>query len=156
MNGPPDFTYQYNTRLSPADEMRYQNWMQVMSAAQGRDMSNDNRDYDMRGAFQSGVTQAANGHYPDTYKKPNHPTFSDQSQYSGVDGHQGGQWAPFGAGRWSYQASPTNVQMHGADALTDYFGRVEPGALLSLPQVQDQPAPQGLYSTAPKGIYDAQ
>src|SRR5258708_36237734 len=53
----------------------------------------DNYDYDMQGFhnynhdFQPGPGQ----HYPDTSKKPNHPTSSNESIYSGGE-HEGGQW----------------------------------------------------------------
>lgn len=151
MQDPPDFTNRYNTALSPADERGYQNWVRIMSAANGRDMTQDSFDYDMRGAFKAGAGQSDNGHMPDTFKKPNHPTFSDQSQYNGVDGNQGGSWLPFGAGRWAFQASPTNVQMHGADSLQQYFSRVEPNNPLFLPPTPQAQAPQPGVMTAPQG-----
>ena len=50
-------------------------------------------DYDLRGAFKSGLTKdIQSGHWPDTYKKPNHPTFSNQSIYA--------KYAPEKAGSW--------------------------------------------------------
>jgi hypothetical protein len=130
----PDYTYRYNTQLSPGDEREYLNRMQIMSAAQGRDMSKDNFDYDMRGAFKSDAQYAPNGHLTDAHKKPNHPTFSTGSQYSGVDGNQGGLWAPFGAGKWAYQPSSTNTKMYGDRGLQEYFDRAEPGNRLMPPR----------------------
>lgn len=38
-------------------------------------------DYDLRGAFKAGVVPDAQGHMPDTFKKPNHPTFSVESEH---------------------------------------------------------------------------
>ena len=40
-------------------------------------------DYDIRGAYDAGLNRAPGpeGHFPDTFKYPWHPTFSDQSQY---------------------------------------------------------------------------
>ena len=124
---PPDFTSRYNTRLSPHEESQYQAWAQKI----GR--SNDTFDYDMRGAWKGGVSQAENGHFPDTYKKPNHPTFSNESQYNGVDGFQGGQWSDQG-----YKPSSTNLQMYGPSGLRDYFEKVEPDTPLVIPQSDER------------------
>jgi hypothetical protein len=47
----------------------------------------------LRGAFKAGLRPSANGHWPDTYKKPNHPTFSVESQYAtGADRAKAGHW----------------------------------------------------------------
>ncbi|HXK19672.1 MAG TPA: hypothetical protein VNG33_17800, partial [Polyangiaceae bacterium] len=46
-------------------------------------------DYDYQAAERAGVKpDPATGHMPDTFKKPNHMTFSNESQYSGKDGNQ--------------------------------------------------------------------
>lgn len=122
---PPDYSDRYNTKLSSPDEKQFQ-------AAHPN--PGDSFDYDMRGAWKSGATQAGNGHYPDTFKKPNHPTFSDQSQYHGVDGNVGGSWGGGQNGQpWSYTPSATNLQMHGAQGLQDYFKRTEPDVSLAMP-----------------------
>ena len=48
------------------------------------------KDYDLYGAFRAGVVPT-NQHFPDTFKLPNHPTFSIESVY----------WRPgMPAGRW--------------------------------------------------------
>lgn len=78
------FKSNFNTVLSPKDEMLYLAW----AAKNGR--QNDDIDYDMRGAWKANVGQSGNGHYPDTFKKPNHPTFSDQSMYHGAPNPDGG------------------------------------------------------------------
>jgi hypothetical protein len=50
-------------------------------------------DYDLLAAFRAGVTPDANGHWPDTFKKPNHPTFSTESIYAtGEDAAKAGHW----------------------------------------------------------------
>jgi hypothetical protein len=54
-------------------------------------------DYDLRGLWKSGGGFGADAHATDQFKKPNHPTFSIESQYNGVprpDGgvFQGGHW----------------------------------------------------------------
>ena len=79
-----DYSDRYNTKLSPEDEERYQKW------AKDNHRENDTWDYDMRGAWKAGVVQSENGHFPDTYKKPNHPTMSDESIYAKEGNH--GRW----------------------------------------------------------------
>lgn len=77
---------QYDTVLTPAEEQQFQAWKQ-------RYAPNDSgADYDLRGAFKAGITPSSNGHWPDTFKKPNHPTFSNESKYA--------SGAPDRAGRW--------------------------------------------------------
>lgn len=122
-----DFTEKYNTPLTPVEQGLYKQWLSKLPQEQ-----QNSYDYDMQGAWLSGAGRAGNGHLPDTFKKPNHPTFSDQSQYSGQDGYVGGHWADLGNGKYSYAASPTNTQFHAPDALGDYFKRVEPDSTLVL------------------------
>lgn len=128
---PPDYTDQFNTQLSPADETRYQSWVTQRSAAQKRDASKDTFDYDLRGAWKSDAQAAANGHLPDTWKKPNHPTFSTGSQYSGTGGMTGGTWVPKD-NSWSYQPSATNLNMYGPEGLREYFRQTEPDSKLMM------------------------
>lgn len=130
---PLDFTGRYNTALTPEQEQQFQVWAKSLGK-QG-----SSYDYDMRGAWLNGAGQAANGHFPDTYKKPNHPTFSDQSQYSGMDGYQGGQWQQGAQGKWLFIPSDSNLKMHSPEELTQYFKRVEPTNQLVLPPMdQDE------------------
>jgi hypothetical protein len=82
-----DMTDQYNTDLSPEEEQRYHQW------AEQNNRQKDTFDYDMRGAWKQGERgDPSTGHFPDTYKKPNHPTFSDQRRYHGAGGRMGGRW----------------------------------------------------------------
>jgi hypothetical protein len=80
-----DMTDQYNTKLSDEDEAKYQQW------AKDNKREKDTYDYDMRGAWKEGITADPSGHFPDTYKKPNHPTFSHESQYATPE-NPGGHW----------------------------------------------------------------
>lgn len=130
---PNDFSSQYNTTLTPDEELAYKMWLTDLGAKNGRDMSRDVYDYDMRGAFKGNVAQAGNGHFPDTFKKPNHPTFSTDSQYSGVDGLTGGEWIKDKAGKWTFKASPTQLKYRSPDELRGYFKSREPDSLLILP-----------------------
>lgn len=120
-----DFSVRYNTQLQPSDEMAFQNWAKLASQQQGRDVLQDMYDYDLRGWWQSGQGQAGNGHMTDAYKKPNHPTFSDQSMYSGRDDNQGGRWSQAPDGAWQFHAGQANA--YTPAELADYFARVEPG-----------------------------
>lgn len=129
---PPDYTDRYNTALSPGEEYAYQQWLALQSAAQGRDLARDNFDYDMRGAYLGGAARSDNDHLPDTYKKPNHPTFSDQSQYHGANGQTGGSWQQFGE-RWFFVPSQTNLDFHGEAGLRDYLRRADPTVQLMPP-----------------------
>lgn len=76
----------FETVLPPEQEAAFEEW-------KARNAPDDSGyDYDLRGAFAAGAEPAENGHWPDTFKKPWHPTFSDESQYA-VD-------APDLAGHW--------------------------------------------------------
>jgi hypothetical protein len=104
-----------------------------------RSMSGDeNYDYDMDAWRRAnpGVQMGPGQHYPDTYKKPNHPTFSDQSMYHGQGGAEGGHWDTNPDGTWTFTPGRTNLENFSADALRDYFQRVEPGNTLNLPASQ--------------------
>lgn len=76
----------HTTSLSPRDEAAFLAW-------KAKNAPNDSgEDYDYRGAFKAGERPGRDGHWTDRFKKPNHPTFSDQSQYA--------KDAPERAGRW--------------------------------------------------------
>lgn len=77
----------YDTNLSAADEARFKDWKQKYAP---RDTG---EDYDLRGAFKAGLKpDPKSGHWPDTYKKPIHPTFSNESQYAGNRPDLSGHW----------------------------------------------------------------
>lgn len=147
---PNDFTNRYNTQLTPQEEKRFQ------AFAKSLGQRGSTYDYDLRGAFKAGAGQAANGHFPDTFKKPNHPTFSKDSKYSGVDGFQGGAWAKQPDGSWSFTPTQSMLQFHSPEELQNYFQRVEAGNKLVLPQQQQSqgqlpPLPPGFTLDAPGG-----
>ena len=83
-----DTDYSYlDTPLSPQGEAAFQIW-------KAKNAPRDSGfDYDLRGAFSAGVTpDPETGHWPDTYKKPNHPTFSDQSKWAKDYPDKAGHW----------------------------------------------------------------
>ena len=69
---------------------------------------------------------------PDTYKKPNHPTFSVESKYNNVDGNIGGKWSEDN-GKTIFEPSTTNISNLGEDGLKNYFDKYEKGVELKLP-----------------------
>ena len=76
----------YTTPLEPQEKAAYAAW-------KAKYAPNDSGfDYDLQGAFKAGLTPDANGHFSDRFKKPNHQTFSNESQYA--------KDAPDKAGRW--------------------------------------------------------
>jgi hypothetical protein len=77
----------YETKLTPAEEAEFYKWKQKYAP------KDSGEDYDLRGAFRSGLKPDPDtGHWPDTYKKPNHPTFSDQSIYAKERPDLAGRW----------------------------------------------------------------
>ena len=82
-------------------------------------------DYDYAGAEKAGVHPDARGHLPDTYKLPNHMTFSDDSVYNTPE-TPGGKWRQSSDGKWVFWPSEFNMQQHPMAVMRDYFNRVEP------------------------------
>jgi len=80
-------------------------------------------------------TPEEGAHFPDTYKKPNHTSFSDESVYHNPEtGAVGGKWEKDIDGTWHFHASQFNVDMHGEKGLTDHFRNNEPDSVLHLPE----------------------
>ena len=78
---------QFDTMLLPADEQKFMKWKAQYAP------NDSGIDYDLRGAFKSGlIPDAETGHWPDTFKKPNHPTFSVESQYAPYAPDMAGSW----------------------------------------------------------------
>ena len=128
---PNDFTDKYNTQLSSEEEAKFQDW------AKANPKLGNTYDYDARGFFQAGANAAGNGHGSDQWKKPNHPTFSDQSQYSGVGGNVGGHWNKAQDGTWDFTPGSGNV--YSSNELQNYFSNQEQGNRLYLVPVYHQP-----------------
>lgn len=85
----PDF---YETQLDEESnvhgtEADFQKWKAKMAP------NDSGEDYDLRGAFMANVKpDPETGHWPDKFKKPNHPTFSDQSKYAKDRPELAGSW----------------------------------------------------------------
>ena len=124
-----DFSDRYNTSLNYEQGQEFRTWVERMSVEQGRNVLLDMYDYDLQGAWLDGCAyDGRNGHMPDTYKKPNHPTFSVSSIYAGIDRYRAGTWTEQD-GIWTYQATTSN--MYSKDELIEYFEHVEVKARLT-------------------------
>ena len=127
-----DYTTQYNTPIPDELQKKFSDWMAEYSKRRGgADVSRDLYDYDLMGAFMAGINPSS-GHLPDTFKKPNHPTFSDQSQYSIGPTRTGGKWGttPGPVSVDTFTASPFNRRIWKKRGLQRYFKRVEPNSML--------------------------
>lgn len=107
-------------------------------------------DYDAWQKANPGVQMAPGQHYPDTFKLPNHMTFSDESMYHGGE-NQGGHWGTDDQGNDTFTPGRTNLEQHSMSDLRDYFSRVEPNAKLLPPDIDDVPHHdwvEGLFQSA--------
>ena len=95
-------------------------------------------DYDMAGAKAAGVKPDARGHMPDTYKLPNHMTFSEDSVHSTPE-HTGGKWLQSPDGKWQFWPSQYNMSRHPMPEMQDYFNRVEPDSFAVYPSGYKMP-----------------
>lgn len=112
----------YNTPLSPDQQKDYDTKFSPQ----------DSTDYDMQGWYLKNQTvdpHTDGTHYPDTWKKPSHPTFSDQSIYSGPDS-QGGQWTNDDKGGDIFTPGPQNLK-NGIDTTKDYLKWSDPNVKLN-------------------------
>lgn len=123
---------EFDTPLTPEEQQAYQAW----AKAGGRDPEGEQEDYDLQGYYKAGGTLGA-GHMPDTFKKPNHPTFSTESQYNGVNGAQGGSWQVNPDGTYTFTAGRSNLEHWGPQGLQNYFNKYEKGNRLVIPEGQD-------------------
>lgn len=126
-----DFTNQFNTTLNPEKEAQFQAW------AESQNKLRDLQDYDLRGFFNTQGQVAANGHSSDKFKKPNHPTFSDQSIYNNSANPEGGRYV---GGTWDQvngqdRFTPTAEMLrstHPLNQMRRYMADVEPNAVLNM------------------------
>lgn len=117
----PAQTGEFDTKLSPEEENAFQEWKAHFAP------NDSGQDYDLRGAFQAGLEpDPETGHWPDTFKKPNHPTFSVESKYASA--------APDKAGHWD---GPNHDQYVPAGQ-----GAAPPADVMITPPADEQPADQ--------------
>ena len=78
-------------------------------------------------------TMANGGHGPDTFKLPNHPTFSEESVHSTPE-KSGGRWQQGDEDRWYFHPSEHNLKNKSPEELGEYFTNQEKkGTHLVLP-----------------------
>lgn len=156
-----DLSGKYNTPVPPARQAQYQQWRAALPS-----QLQSQRDYDLQGAFQNGTNADPRQHMTDDFKKPNHPTFSTQSKYNGVDGNVGGSWvdAPGLPARDPknedskpafYQPSATNQQYKSPTGLQQYFEdpRVGDTNVIPLPPLDVHPPQIPVQPVAPDAGY---
>ena len=119
----------YDTPIPNEQLYAYSQWQKEQDQNAQRPVGLDQWDYDIQGMFMDGGT-FNQGHGLDTYKKPNHPTFSDESKYNGISGLSGGHWNDNG----SFTPGETNLQNHTPMQLYSYFQKHEPDVMLSSPE----------------------
>ncbi len=104
-------TDQYETKLTPEEEKAFQPWKQQYAP------KDSGQDYDLRGAFKAGLTpDPNNGHWSDQFKKPNHETFSVESQYAvGANAAKAGHWE----GEQFVPASKNKKEVNVGNAVTN-------------------------------------
>ena len=91
----------YKTNLTPQEEQQFLKWYKMVAMMNQLDSDPDHpyHHYDYRGFWKNSSEQDRltmslynfNKHFPDTYKTPMHPTFSDESIYSNAF-TPGGHW----------------------------------------------------------------
>ncbi len=112
----------HNTPLLPWEQGGFEDWLKTESQQKGRDVRLDLPTYDLQGLFlglqkgEKGLQDPITGHSTDIFKKPTHPTFSDESKYSGVGNRYGGHW-----GQGYFVPSQHNIETTGLDELRKIF-----------------------------------
>ena len=145
--------YSPETKLAPDEQRDYEKWARGI----GKNPKDEEQDYDLKGYWKDVIrgnpdlpehmkdrtmyerdlarTMGPGRHFPDTYKKPTHPTFSDESIYNrsmmagGVSGH-GGHWDRDGK---TFTPGITNSLHWSRKQLQDYFDKYEPENKLNFP-----------------------
>jgi hypothetical protein len=102
----------YDTQLSEEEEREFQRWKAKYAP------NDSGADYDLRGAFKAGMKPGDDGHWDDEYKKPNHPTFSDESIYASERPDLAGHWV----GDRFYPANPVMQDPNTTGSMTGYVG----------------------------------
>ena len=76
-----------DTKLDEAKEKEFAKWKAIYAP------NDSGWDYDLRGAYAAGLQpDSKTGHWDDTYKKPNHPTFSKYSKFAKDFPDLAGDW----------------------------------------------------------------
>jgi hypothetical protein len=114
---------EYDTFLGVAAEGLYQERKKSLPKA-----LQSEKDYDLRGAYKAGLLDNVEEgmHLPDTFKKPNHITFSKESKY-----YEEGMWAGEWVDDYTFKI-PLNTPKAKLAKLKEYFAKYEPGARIMI------------------------
>lgn len=88
----------YETKLTPEEEVKFQIWLKknaIIADGPNKGKIDSGYDYDHRGAFKKygdSFKEIWPDHGPDEFKKPNHPTFSNESIYAKSRPDLAGSW----------------------------------------------------------------
>lgn len=112
---------EHDTFLGVAEEGLYQERKKSLPKA-----LQSEEDYDLRGAYKAGLLDNIEEgmHLPDTFKKPNHITFSKESKYY-EDGMWAGEWTE--AGDFMIPLATPKAKLA---KLKEYFAKHEPNAMI--------------------------
>jgi hypothetical protein len=120
-------------------DKEYKEYLAYKSRLAKRDVGMDENDYALREyadklMFNPGEAgkfdkEAASMHLPDTFKKPNHPTFSTQSKYHVPVIQHGGEWSKDD----KFTPSPLNLKNLSKGQMQGYFNEVENPEALDIP-----------------------
>lgn len=139
--GPKDTT---GTRLTRAEQIRYEAWRSKLPKALQYE-----GDYDLKGLWKSNpkIKPSANLHFPDTYKLPNHPTFSNESIYFNDSTRRyAGHWNETDSS-WNYIPYDTSIKDTIVEKKYAEGGHlIRPGNVASQPVMNGEAEP--LSSTA--------
>lgn len=122
---PTDNGEPFYPKMAQQTDAAYKDWIKAHKLR-------ESDDYDLYAAYRAGLQPDERGHLDDTFKKPNHITFSTDSNFSTPE-RQGGTWEKGMRGEWVFKASSFNLSQHSAKELEDYFRRNEPDSVLVLP-----------------------
>lgn len=122
----------FDTPLTPSQEKKFLTW-------KGQYAPDDSgADYDLRGAYAAGaMPDPETGHWPDTFKKPNHPTFSNESQYADVVPGKAGSWR--GTGPDATYLPPPDSALPQVDAMPRLAANVFSPGMPAAPTAGDDP-----------------
>ena len=125
------------SQIPPSKKMPFEEWYKTVP-----EEINDTADYDLKAAYQELPMsilrnwKQGRGHLPDTYKKPTHITFSEESKYSTPE-RRGGKWY-YKDGKDYFKPTQINIDNAGGiDKLKEYFQKYEPGVELDLSDIKE-------------------
>lgn len=106
----------YTTKLNPKEEFEFRQWYKKLADKKGLNPDYDAEEhyYDYRGFWKNEdrygiLNDNSDVHFTDRYKKPGHPTFSNESIYS-KGNTIGGNWVQDKNGNWLFNHSDYTKQ----------------------------------------------